>query len=300
MTSREYLLDWIRRREKLPPEEVEEIRAKRLEVEDLVRNHFESKVASFVYSGSIAKGTAIKSSADLDLAVYFHHDEFETLREMYNAVESLLSAHYKVRPQRVSIGLPDLHVDVVPGRKISNEGNLVNLYRTDTGTSIQTSIQIHKEFVSQSSARDEIRLTKIWRTRWALNFKSFAIELLVIKALEGQQATSLPERMGEVLTFISQNVESIRLIDPANSNNDVAETVNQQDKVLMRQTAELSLELLTAAAEGDEADQVRAWRQVFRDDLEGEWQASQPPVFGRTARRRDTEDWREQPSRRHG
>jgi hypothetical protein len=57
------------------------------------------------------------------------------------------------------------HIDVVPGRAIDESFKEANLYRTDTRTTLKTSIKTHIDTVRSSGRRDAIRLLKLWRER---------------------------------------------------------------------------------------------------------------------------------------
>lgn len=227
MTVAEYL-ESLLDEEKIDDTDKEETKKKRDEVETAIREEFGDKVKTVKYSGSIAKHTAINSSKDLDLAIHFKKESFDTLKEMYENVFDFLDYNYNVRKQKVSIGLTDFDVDVVPGRRIDEEddsNNDVFLYRSDDDSRIKTNIEKHKSHITESGCRNVIKLMKIWKNKWNVKFKSFAMELLVIQALEDSTATGLKDRTKEVLEYIVDNVEDINLIDPANSNNNVADVI---------------------------------------------------------------------------
>lgn len=295
MTPHAYLEDWLKNREKLDDSEVKEYQAKRAELEEIIKSEWGSKV-SVRYSGSVAKGTAVRSSWDLDIALYFDHETFDSLKDMYESVRDVLKKHYRIREQRVSVGLPDLKVDVVPGRRLKDDPLSVNLYRTDTGRSLKTSIDRHIQYISESGARDTIKLLKIWRERWGLEFKSFALELLTIRALQDFEGSGHDSRVRHVFGFIADKVTTVGLEDPANSANNVADIVPAEHKTLMKETAQWCLEILEQA-QGEEAKvPLGAWHRVYRDDLPS-GEGSMPPVY--VVRRRH-EEWGHQPGRRHG
>lgn len=297
MTSHEYL-QAVLEDEQFDVNEEPDIKKNREEVEELMRSEYGSKIVSFKYSGSIAKHTAIKTSKDMDLAVHFKHDAFSTLRDMYDSVKDFLGKHYTIKEQRVSIGLEGLNVDVVPGRRIDEDdltNNDVNLYRSDTGTSIKTNIEKHKEHIRDSDTRDIIKLLKVWRERWGLKFKSFALELLVIKALDGFAESGLDNKVKKVLNFIKDEVETVNLIDPANSNNNVADIIDYSRKLLFKTTASTCLNELDAA--GSDKDKILgAWKFIFKDNSPSE--SNSAPTNGFVIK--GTQDWGRQPDRRHG
>lgn len=297
MTVTEYL-ESLLDDEKISEDEKEEIRKKRDEVEKAIREEFGDKVKTVKYSGSIAKHTAINSSKDLDLAIHFKKDQFDTLKEMYNEVFDFLDDNYNVRKQKVSIGLSDFDVDVVPGRRIDEEddsNNDVSLYRSDDDSRIKTNIEKHKSHITESGCRSVIKLMKIWKNKWNVKFKSFAMELLVIQALDNSLNSGLKGRTKEVLEYIVDNIESINLIDPANSNNNVADVIEDYKKTFMKITASNCLSYLNDA-DDDNDSQLSAWKKVFNDFTV----LSNNNNTGSSVAKRNTSDWGRQPDRRHG
>lgn len=298
MTVADYL-ESLLEEEKIEEKDKEEIKKKRDEVETAIREEFGDKVKTIKYSGSIAKHTAINSSKDLDLAIHFKKESFDTLKEMYNEVFDFLDENYNVRKQKVSIGLTDFDVDVVPGRRIDEEddsNNDVFLYQSDDESRIKTNIEKHKSHITESGCRNVIKLMKIWKNKWNVKFKSFAMELLVIQALEDSTATGSKDRTKEVLEYIVDNIENINLIDPANSNNNVADVIEYHKKLFMKTTASTCLSYLDDA-DDDNDSQLSAWKKVF-NDFTGTTNNSY--YTGSSIVKRNTSDWGRQPDRRHG
>ena len=99
----------------------------------------------------------------------------------------------RVDPKTVCWEIPfegGLHIDVVPGRALDAAFREANLYRTDTGTTLKTSIKTHIDTVRGSGRRDAIRLMKLWRERRGVPFKkSFLLEMMTIS---GSAAYPLP------------------------------------------------------------------------------------------------------------
>lgn len=296
LTANEYLENLLEE-SKIPEEELEAIRTKRDEVESVLRSHFGDKILTIKYSGSIAKRTAINSSKDLDLAVHFKQGSYGSLKQMYEDTYEILLEHYNfVQKQNVSLGLLLQNIDVVPGRRIEDgSNNDVNLYRKDTEGLIKTNLETHKDYIKNSNCRKIIRLLKIWKVSHSLRFKSFALEILVIKALEDFEGTSLTARTKKVLEFIESNVETIKLLDPANSNNNVSNAIDEFKKIMLRTTATNGLEYLKKIEAGTETE-LSAWKKVFNDHFS----TNEDKTITKSASLRATSDWGEQPERRHG
>ncbi len=89
---------------------------------------------------------------------------------------------------------------------------------------MQTSLKVHIESVRPY--REIIKLMKLWKVRHGITCKTFVIEQLVRRAIGNQLITDYSEAMGRVLEFIATNIKTVRLVDPANSNNiiDVEDT----------------------------------------------------------------------------
>lgn len=292
-------LESLLEEEKIEDEEKEKIKKKRDEVETAIRDEFGDKVKTIKYSGSISKHTAINSSKDLDLAIHFKKDKFDTLKEMYDAVFDFLEKKYNVRKQSVSIGLYDFDVDVVPGRRINEEDandNDVFLYRSNDNSRIKTNIEKHKAHITESGCRDVIRLMKIWKNRWNVKFKSFAMELLVIQSIKESSVIGLKEKTQEVLEYIVHNIENVNLIDPANSNNNVADVIDNHRKLFMKNTASNCLSYLSDANDDSES-QLSSWKKVFNDFTGTNNNSSYTDLSNI---KRNTSEWGRQPDRRHG
>lgn len=277
MTAHQYLEDVLEANKFDEEGTGNTVAERRAEIEEKLREEFGAKIQTIKYSGSIAKATAVKDSYDVDIAVHFKHDAFDTLKEMFDSVYDFLKKHYNVRKQKVSVGIKNLHVDVVPGRRINADDpsdNDVNLYRTDTDSWIKTNIVKQVKAISASGVRNVIKLAKIWRDIWGLQFKSFALELLVMKALDGFAGSGLDNKMKTVLTFIRDNVKTVTLSDPGNPSNNVADTVNSGDKEYFKKIAEKCLGFLEDAEQNEDADMVDAWRKVFKDQAVNEISSS--------------------------
>lgn len=273
MTPHQYLED-VLERNKFEQEQNDQTAAERSQdIRNKLVSEFGSRIYTIRYSGSIAKHTAVAGSHDVDLAVHFKHDAFDTLKSMYDAVYDFLQQHYTVKKQKVSIGIPDRDVDVVPGRLVmenpddcdTDDRYDMNIYRTDTGSYIKTNIVKQINYVRESGVRDVIRLTKIWRDAWGVHFKSFAVEILVIRALKDFDGSGLDNKFRTVLTTIRDEIETIRLEDPGNSNNNVADTIDSFDKVYLKDIATICLRYLEEEENKEAPDMVAAWKRVFKD-----------------------------------
>jgi hypothetical protein len=209
----------------------------------------------FYYAGSYGKDTIIRSSYDLDIVMYWPHDTPYTLAGIFSAVGDSLRKNWTVvQPKTVAWRLPfdnGFHVDVVPGRAIDRGFRYANLYRTDTGQSLQTSIKVHIENVRRSGRRELIRLLKLWRFRRSVPVKSFVLELMAIEGAKGTSLTELEPQLSAALIHIRDHMRTGSVQDPANSNNDLANSMSASERTL------------TSTAAGA-AIQANTWAEVFR------------------------------------
>lgn len=232
--------------------------AKKNEIKEALREKYGSDLYDPFNSGSYAKHTAINTKFDFDLVAPFKHEAFDTLKTMYEDVYAFLNNKYSskatVKKQKVSIGLeffPDedgkiIKVDVVPGRELNQnqykEDNNINLYvysqygTISAGsdrikTNLKAQIANIKDQAEKESVRHNIKLLKIWKVQNHKRPKSFFLELITIKAFNKKEITGdLWNRLKAVMEYIRDEVKTISLPDPGNSNNNVADTLTANEK----------------------------------------------------------------------
>lgn len=229
----------------------DKFKEKRKEIKEKLEGMYEEKIYSPFNSGSYAKHTAINSKFDLDLVVPFKRNSFSTIEEMFNDVFEFLNEEYKglayVRKQKVSIGVEfyrdtdgdTIQIDVVPGRELSKDAYPEDYYlniniNTFDGTYTQTNIQAQIDNIKgKQDARQIIRLLKIWKYQKNKDFKSFFMELIVIKSFDNKIVSgNLWEKLKIVLEYIKDEItkENFTLKDPGNSSNDISKTLDTYQK----------------------------------------------------------------------
>lgn len=243
MTNNEYL-EKILGQESLKENgsELSALRDERTKVEKLINDAFSLSNPTIRYGGSKAKGTMVKGSYDLDLTVYFDHDDTEcgeNLEEIYNNVVEALSGEYQPVPKNASIRLEVYdgsahkytHIDVVPGRRVSDDktNTDVFLHQNDGEKSrLKTNLETHIEHIKESGLQPEIKLAKIWRNRNGLDVKTFVLELMVVKVLKGRKGKSLEDNMTYLWEELRDNIDNITVEDPANpEGNDLTPLLDQ-------------------------------------------------------------------------
>lgn len=235
---------------------VDKYMAKRDEVKKAIEEHYGSKMYSAFMSGSFAKHTATNIKFDMDIVVPFKRDSFDTIQNMFDDIHAFLSEKYSdeeaVRKQKVSVGITfkkdedgdQIQMDVVPGRELTQDdytdSHDLNLYFNEDhwgfkkGSWTKTNIQAQVENIKgKQNERQVIRLLKIWKKRLNKDYKSFLIELFVIKAFSNYEGESdLWERLKFAMQYIANHVteEGFKLLDPGNSNNNVLSSMDDIKK----------------------------------------------------------------------
>ena len=225
-----------------PPAELEVLRVTRTNLELQLRKKY-GAAPRFYYGGSYGKDTLIRASYDLDIIVYFPHTDTTPLRDVYGGVfHTLKNGGLIVQPKTVAIRLPyqaGFHIDIVPGRAQDATFRYATLYK-NPGSTLQTSLKVHIEAVRRSGVRDIVRLIKLWRLRQNLSWGTFALEIVVTRALAGKPVIDYSTSVVGVWRFIEGNLGSIRLIDPANTNNEITMSAVERAAIIRAATASLA------------------------------------------------------------
>ena len=196
----------------------------------------------FYYAGSFGKKTIIRQRYDLDIVMYWPSTVTYTIKGIYDAVGKVLKKNWTyVNEKTVSWELPfqgGFHIDVVPGRALDPQFFEANLHRTDTGTTLKTSLKTHIDTVRSSGRRDAIRLMKLWRERRNVPFKkSFLLELMTIEGCKGTRFDDLGSQVQASLCYIRDNILIGNVSDPANSNNSLSDDLDRTQRAQIQAAA---------------------------------------------------------------
>jgi len=190
-------------------------------------------LAGLDFSGSYAKGTQIRGGSDFDIFISLLSSTPESLQQIYESLfVAALKSNWSPRRQDVSIGitLDGVSVDLVPGKIQSGYQNYHSIYRSKKNSWTQTNVSLHVETVRQCGRTEEIRAIKVWRNVHRLDFASFYLELVVIEALKGRARNNLAANVLHVLKFIASNLPTMRITDPANTNNVISDDYSDAEK----------------------------------------------------------------------
>lgn len=186
------------------------------------------------FSGSNAKGTAIRGTTDVDLFISLKNGTQETLKQIFDMLFNRMrdNGYPDARKQNVSIHVnhKGIDMDLVPAVHLGGNTedhwlyvNKANRERT------KTNVNDHVELVRNSGRVNEIIVTKIWRKNHNLDFPSFYLELAVIEALKYKRS-GLAEHFLAILDYLSNGFASARFVDPANTNNIISDDLTDAEK----------------------------------------------------------------------
>ena len=215
----------------LPKNKADEYRAQVRRLRDrltrYLAEHPDFALRKMLLSGSLAKGTALRSLNDIDVGCYISGADapqdivalLEYLAERLRKAFPNFSPD-QVVPQTYSVTVSfrgsGLDVDVVPILYDGNENWYGNLVSQDDGSFLKTSIPLHLEFIrKRKKAQDKhfaqvVRLVKFWvrktkREQDGFRFKSFMCELVLAHiADQGLDFADYPEALQHFFTYLAR------------------------------------------------------------------------------------------------
>lgn len=239
-------------------QEMKALNEEKIRVENLILKEFKDSNPTIKIAGSIAKGSALKDSYDLDICVYFPKEDSEdcgeTLKEIYEKVKACLEKEYRIVTKPVALRLESnspstkgvyCHIDVVPGRFVDGSDGDCFLHITNGDKKyFKTNLKVHLEYIKNSGMIDQIKLLKLWRSRSGLSVRTFILELLVVKILKASKATTLQDYLIEFWTELRDNIDTVTIEDPANPyGNDLSEIFDEKIKSQLQAAADRTMQL---------------------------------------------------------
>lgn len=282
----------------LPKAEVDEHRAQVQRLRDhldrVIAEHDRYTLIKTVHSGSVAKGTALRSVSDMDVAAYLDASQVPAgnehkliaelatiLRKAYGATKATGDFEEQAHSVKVHFHGSGLDVDVAPivyAGLPDDRGDLI----TKDGQRVETSVRLHREFIRARKKTygpayaQLVRFLKYWaryqkRERGdAFRCKSFLLELLVAHLADhGLDLSDYPTALEAVFAWIVQTnlAERVWFTDyctaadlPSADNNPIRvyDPVNPTNNVCKTYTAADRFALVDAAA--DALDAITAAR----------------------------------------
>jgi len=215
----------------LPKDKADEYRAQarrlREKLEGYLGEHPDFTLRKMMLSGSLAKGTALRSLNDIDVACYVSGaDAPKDVRALLDYLAERLRKAFpnfspdQVQPQTYSVTVSfrgtGLDVDVVPILYDGDAQWYGNLVSQDDGSFLKTSIPLHLDFCGKRKRAQEkhfaqvVRLAKFWARRMkqerdGFRFKSFMIEMVLAKLCDdGLDFSDYPEALQHFFTYIAR------------------------------------------------------------------------------------------------
>lgn len=214
----------------LPKEWADEYREQagrvREKVTTYLDEHPDFTLKKILLSGSLAKGTALKTLNDIDMACYIECSDApsDTKALLDYLAERLRKAFPNIKPEQVqpktysvtiSFKGSGLDVDVVPIIYENDPDWYGKLISQDDGSFLETCIPRHLEFIRKRKASTPnhfaqvIRLAKQWvkymkAENTGFKFKSFMVELVMAKLLDdGKDFSDYPEALQHFFTYLA-------------------------------------------------------------------------------------------------
>ena len=217
-------------------------------IQNKLDTKFKKELANYPnLNGSITKDTSIYGS-DIDIQIPFKRNS-GSIDNVYNSVSDFIFDEFEdaklvgIREQKHSIGLEFnieneiKRIDVVPLREVDNNSGDTYLYVNNTGfferSTYKKTNYLKQSKTLQFSAKEKkiIRLLKVWKLENNLKLKSIHIEFLVKKAFEKKQIPyGIEKCLLETISFFAENIMFIKIIDPANSNNIISNSLTYKEK----------------------------------------------------------------------
>ena len=290
----------------------EQVKRLREKLERYIADHPGFDLVKMLHAGSVAKGTALRTLDDMDVAVYvkvaeapqdeskLHGWLIERLRLAYpeKATEDFKPCDHCVSVEFHGSGLT---VDVVPVIYEGEANNVGYLITKDTGDRVKTSVSLHLEFTRRrkdshkTHYRQMVRLVKWWaaiqkRERDNFRCKSFMVELILAHLFDGGlDGSDYPAALFQFFGYVVRTGLKEKIIfadyykpstvgdckDPIR----IFDPVNSANNVARRYT-ESDRKALVSAAE-DALDAIAyARRATTKGEAVTEWQT----IFGSSFR----------------
>lgn len=297
----------------LPKETVDKHRK---QVNDL-RERLEAKIdedpafdlIKMLHAGSVAKGTALRTVNDLDVAVYVSTGNAPKAdsqlvpwlaARLAEANPNMHPDQFEPQPHCVKINFrgTGLNVDVVPVLYEGGADDCGWLVRRHTGERVLTSIPLHLEFMRDRKRlygddyKQLIRIVKWWKRTIELRFKSFMIELLWARlTATGAPLTDYPTALEDFFTYIvksglkervfftdhysaaslpTSNTGVIEIFDPVNPDNNIAKNYAETDRQAIVKAAHEALDAIGEAKYATtKYEAVECWQDILGRGFKG-------------------------------
>lgn len=274
----------------LPKDKADEYRAQarrlRERLEGYLDEHPDFTLKKMQLSGSLAKGTALRTLNDIDVACYVSGaDAPKDVKALLEYLAERLRKAFpnfspdQVKPQTYSVTVSfrgsGLDVDVVPILYDGDPEWYGNLVSQDDGSLLKTNIPYHLEFIRKRKDAQEFhfaqvaRLVKFWvrnvkREKEDFRFKSFMIELILAHLCDqGLDFSDYPEALQHFFTYIAKSDMRERIVfadyyDPSKVNGisdpvQIIDPVNEKNNASRLYTKAHAEAIVNAALDAGDA-----------------------------------------------
>lgn len=286
-------------------------RGLRERLESYLSEHPDFTLKKMMLSGSLAKGTALRTLNDIDIACYISGaDAPRDIAALLEYLAARLRKAYphftpdQVKPQTYSVTVSfkgsGLDVDVVPILYSGDPNWYGNLVSQDDGSLLETCIPRHIEFIRKRKDKHEtdyaqvIRLVKQWcrvqkQQDESFRCKSFIIELIMAHLSDqGVVMSDYPEALQAFFTYVARSNLREKLIfsdyygaktvGTFKERVQIIDPVNAKNNVALLYTDQQASALTDAALEaGDAIDS--ALHATTKQDTVRYWQKVFGPTF---------------------
>jgi len=215
----------------LPKDKADTYREQSKRLQDKLKSYLDEnpdfELKRIVMSGSLAKGTALKSLNDIDLGCYISgvDTDIEVSELISYLVNRLRKAFPNFSPDQVKANTysvtvtfkgSGLDVDIVPIIYDGNKEWYGHVVNQQDGSYLKTNIPLHIEFIRKRKSSQKVhfsqivRLAKFWAKRMKLErngfrFKSFMIELIFAKLADnGLDCSNYVEALQAFFSYIAK------------------------------------------------------------------------------------------------
>ncbi len=264
------------------------------------------RIQKFRRAGSLEKGTSNRPRAgkpvDADVGVYFDVDDTSTfdIAELQRLIKKLLVAAYPQKSEADFDGSgartfgvvfkgTGLEVDLVPIVSLDADADYGFQYSRE-GDCVKTSVKAHLEHYRNHASCDEflpstLRLAKRWCYWQELDgVQSFHFELMLSYLVDRNGSSNgIEESLRRLLLFIIRDLgrgvafdgvdpsvfpDPVVIVDPANSENNVASRIEAGERDALVAAARQAYETITwAQGLPGKGETVAAWKELFGDNF---------------------------------
>jgi predicted nucleotidyltransferase len=195
-------------------------------LETYLSEHPDFGLRKMLLSGSLAKGTALKTTSDIDVACYVSSESApHKAAELVDWLATRLERAFpNFKPEQIkrktySVAVNFIatgnEVDIVPILYDGDPNWRGDLISQDDGSRLMTSVPMHLAFIRKRKAANDkhfaqvVRLVKFWaglrkREDQDFRFKSFMIELILAHLADaGANLADYPEALSAFFTFLA-------------------------------------------------------------------------------------------------